>query len=381
MKSKIAILSLLVFLSIIEIGAQETIFKTIQHGDLTREYIVYVPAGYDSSVAVPLMFNFHGYTGQAEGHMNNSNMKPVADAEGFILVYPQGALFFGNTHWNVGAWTLGSTTDDLGFTEAMIDELASTYTIDQDRIYSCGYSNGGYFSFELACQLSHRVAAIGSVGGKMSSQTFNACNPSHPMPIVTIHGTEDNIVTYYGPEPAGSKTINQLNAYWQNYNNTNSSPIVVNVPNVNTFDGSTVEYFSYQNGDNCTVVDHYKVIGGGHDWPGVWGNRDIDASSVIWNFVSKYDINGLIGCMTTTSNEFNLVSSKIHIYPNPSKETVMIEVDLIEKTECDIYSLRGELLKTEIIRPGKNAIDFNDLPSGIYLLKIGHIISKLIKSK
>ncbi len=370
---------LLLFLLTNNVAAQQTIKETILHDNKTREYIVYIPEIYDGNTPVPLMFNFHGFTGNANGHMNSSRMRPVADTANFILVYPQGALFFGSTHWNVGSWTRGSTADDLGFTEAMIDTLATKYNIDLNRVYSCGFSNGGYFSFELACQLSHRIAAIGSVGGKMSSETYNACNPIHPTPVVTIHGTQDNTVTYEGPTPVNSKSVAEVNAYWTDFNNTAALPIIENIPNTNTSDGSTVEYQTYNNGNNCSSVDHYKVIGGGHDWPGVWGNKDIDASSIIWNFVAQYDINGLINCNIISNTEEVEDSHKISLYPNPTNDLVTIDMGLSKRTICHIYSLKGERLLSQPIGPNHKTIDVSALPTNMYFLQIDHKIIKLIK--
>ena len=186
-------------------NAQQTLNESMLHDGVTREYIVYVPAVYNGSSSVPLLFNFHGYGMSANNQMSYGNMRAVADTAGFIVVYPQGTLFWGSPHWNVGSWTLGSTADDIGFTEAMIDTLAANYNIDLNRVYSCGYSNGGYFSFVLACQLSAEIAAIGSVGGTMSTETYNSCNPSHPTPVVTIHGTDDAIISYFGVYPNNSK--------------------------------------------------------------------------------------------------------------------------------------------------------------------------------
>jgi len=344
-----------------------------------RKYIVYIPAIYDGSTPVPLMFNFHGYTGNAGSYMSRVRMQEIADTAGCILCYPYGSLFYGKTHWNVGAWTNGSTADDLGFTEAMIDTLAAEFNINLHRVYSCGYSNGGYFSYELACKLSHRIAAIGSVGGKMSIETYNSCNPEHPTPVVVIHGTKDNTVSYYGTAP-GSKTIREVNTYWINHNNADTSAIVENIPDINTSDGSTVEYYSYQNGDNCTTVDLYKVIGGGHDWPGAWGNKDIDASLIIWNFVSRYDINGRIDCSTTSVAE-RIKDKNELIYPNPAKEFVTIEMDLQKDMECKIYSLIGELILSRNISPGNKTINVSELPSSIYFLNVGSKTMKLIKAE
>ena len=44
--------------------------------------------------------------------------------------------------------------DDLGFVDAMLDELEQRFCIDADRVYSTGYSNGAFFSYRLACERS-----------------------------------------------------------------------------------------------------------------------------------------------------------------------------------------------------------------------------------
>lgn len=368
-------------LSLVLVTAQQTLTETVEHDGLTREYIVYIPASYDETKPTPLMFNFHGYTGQAGGHMLGTRMRPVADAEGFVLVYPQGSLYFGSTHWNVGSWTTGSPADDIGFTEVMIDELAATYNIDLDRVYSCGYSNGGYFSFELACHLSDRIAAIGSVGGKMSNRTFTSCDPSHPIPVVTIHGTADPIVSYSGNTPVGSKTVPETNVFWAENNNMDTTPTVEDLPDLDVTDGSTVERFTYSNGDNCTSVHHYKVNGDGHNWPGAWGNMDIDASRVIWDFVSAYDINGLIDCPATSVTESIIDSKGVNVYPNPAKDMVTIDMGIQETVTIHISSLLGERLLSQDISPMDNTISILDLPIGVYLIKLRGETLKLIKAE
>ena len=113
----------------------ESSIETIKHDGLQREYILYVPESYTGNDPVPLVFNFHGYTQYADDYMLYADFRPIADTAKFILVYPQGTLFNGLTHWNVdGNWTQGSTADDVGFTEAMIDTLTSEYNIDLSRI-------------------------------------------------------------------------------------------------------------------------------------------------------------------------------------------------------------------------------------------------------
>ena len=261
---------------------------------VTREYIMHVPSTLDSSSAVPLMLIFHGWTMSATDQMNISDMRDLADSEKFILVYPQGTVYERATHWNVGSWTTGSTSDDLGFVDKLIGHISATHNVDTTRIYAAGYSNGGFFSHELACKLSNKVAAIGTVVANMSTRTKQNCNPSHPTPVVTISGTNDKEVSYDGTNFEGQISHNEVLNYWVRYNQTDTSPIISDMPNIDTKDGSTVKLYQYKNGKNNVEIEHYKVINGGHDWPGTFGNMDINANTIIWNFVSQFDLNGRI---------------------------------------------------------------------------------------
>merc|ERR1712048_935361 len=84
--------------------------------------------------------------------------------------------------------------DDIGFIDALLDELEATYCIDRSRIYVTGYSNGGMMTQRLGCELNHRLAAIAPQHGQ-SRLGYN-CEPEYdvPMPIINIWGTNDEIV-------------------------------------------------------------------------------------------------------------------------------------------------------------------------------------------
>ena len=129
----------------------------------------------------------------------------------------------------------------------------------------------------------------------MFIDTYNDCSPTHPTPFLSINGTEDNyqgIASYY-------LSVDDSNNYWNVFNSTDTEPIITDIDDINTSDGTTVKYYSWKNGSNGVEVDHYKVIGGGHSWPSSggankgWDNGDIDPNVLIWNFFSKFDINGL----------------------------------------------------------------------------------------
>ena len=377
MKLLMSILLILIALSN-DIISQQTINGVLQHEGLDREYILYIPDSYNSAEPTPLLFSFHGYTSNAQTNFSYTNFKSIADTSGFILIHPQGSLLNGSTHWNVGGWTIGSTVDDVSFVSELIDTISNAYNINSDRVYSTGMSNGGYMSFLLACKLSDRIAAIASVTGSMTPQNFNSCDPSHPTPIMQIHGTSDATVPYNG-NFLWTKSIDDVMEYWIEYNNTSYEPNIIEIPDINTSDGSTVEHFIYENGDNCSSVEHFKVINGGHDWPGVWGNMDINASEEVWNFLSKYDINGLIECQPNSLNNNRSFYDQISIYPNPAISMIKVSNNINKNIDYHIYSIQGQLIKSGIIDPSNKEIDIKDLNPNLYFFQIGNKIIKFIK--
>ena len=343
------VLSLLLSIVVSFSWSQQTIYDTIEHNAINRDYILYVPNSYNPANPVPLVFNFHGYTSNALQQMWYGDFRAIADTAGFIIAHPNGTIdALGNTHFNVG-WG-GSTTDDVGFTNALIDSISQNYTINPDRIYSTGMSNGGFMSFLLACELSSRIAAVASVTGSISPAQLAACNPQHPTPVLQIHGDSDGTVPYNGG--AGwSEPVNSVISYWSGYNNCLASPVVTNLPDVNLTDGSTVQHYLYKDGDNCADVEHFKIIGGDHTWPGnfIGGagtNYDINGSMEIWKFFSKYDINGKIGCIANLPNHLDL-SQVVQLFPNPAKENFHLNIEPQGKKVITISNALGMIvLKT-----------------------------------
>ena len=257
------------------------------HNGVLREYYVYIPSSYTPSSNSPLLFVFHGYGSSATNILYYSNFQGLAEQDGYILVYPQGSLLNGVTHWNVGGWTVGSTVDDVSFTEDIIDIIANEYYINTDRIYSTGMSNGGYMSYGLACN-STKFAAIASVTGSMTPEIDNNCAPDHPTPILQIHGLQDFTVLYTGA--VWSLSIPDVMEYWSSFNTCDEEPSTI-INDLN--DGSYILFDSYQNCSNSVGVELILHSTMGHTWPSI-NNHSISATEQIWSFFRKYDINGLI---------------------------------------------------------------------------------------
>ena len=377
MMNQIKILLLLLVFTF-PISAQQTINESIIHDGIQRNYIVYIPEIYDGSSAVPLVLNFHGYGSNATQQMFYGDFRDIADTEGFLLVHPEGTLSNGDQFWNVGfPGTTSSTIDDVGFTEALIDELSNSYAIDLDRVYATGMSNGGFMSFLLACQLSEKIAAVASVTGSMTPDTFNDCNAQHPTPVLQIHGTNDSVVPYDG-NSIWTLPIVDVVSYWVNYNNCDTTPTTTTFPDLDLSDGSTVEHSVYEDGDLGSTTEHMKVIGGGHTWPGSiintpGTNQDIDASMEIWSFFSRFDINGPLSV-----NEFE--NRQVSIYPNPTNSTINLSLNFSEEVNYELFSPLGQQLIIGTIKSSNQKIDVSNLPPNIYYLKLANQVFKILKT-
>ncbi len=259
--------------------------QTIVHDGLNREYVLYIPDSYDGTSAVPLMLNFHGYSQSVSEYIIEADMRPLAESDTFILVYPQGSCLDGLPHWNAcpNGGDNKSDADDFGFVESMINEISSQYNVDMERIYAAGYSNGGMMAYGLAHYKSDLIAAVASVSGGMLDCTEPA---NHPMPVVHLHGTSDYVLPYNGSGDVNS--VQSTLDYWINFNNTATNPIVT----IDNSGGTTIEHYVYDQGDSSVSVEHYKYIGGDHVWYNLTFQGQ-NASELVWNFVSRYDINGL----------------------------------------------------------------------------------------
>lgn len=351
--------------------AQTTIIDSIISGGIYRNYRVYVPAAYTGTTARPLVFDLHGYTSSAFQEQAYSNFMPIADTANVIFVYPNGTLLSGQPYWNAG---FGTAMDDIGFISNLIDTLKTQYNIDGDMVYSCGMSNGGYMSHTLACALNNKIAAIASVTGTMTTLQYATCIPNRAVPVMQISGTTDPTVTYTGM--SGSLAIDSVVKYWRVNDNCNPTPIYNAVPNTSLTDGCIAEHYVYTGGDMGSTVEFYKIIGGGHTWPGSpftigVTNQDFNASEKIWLFFRKYKLNQFVGI-----NELQN-ADKINLFPNPATSIVKIEGENVSLVS--VFDMNGKI----VLETNQKQIDVSSLAKGVYSVVViannNRSVKKLVK--
>ncbi|CAA6819437.1 MAG: Unknown protein [uncultured Aureispira sp.] len=334
------------------------------HDGLTRTYTLYIPANYNAANAHPIVFNLHGYTSNGTDQAGMTKMNAIADTAGFIVAYPEGTLDNSlQPYWNSG---YGTGVDDIGFIDALIDTIATNYTVNLQRVYSTGMSNGAIMSNTLACALNHRIAAIAGVGGTMSALQSGACSPSLKIPVLHIHGTADLVVPYIGNTLLLG--VADLVTHWRTHNGLTTAATTTSFSNTSLLDGSTADLIRYETG-SAYPVHLIRVNGGGHSWPGsgviVSGstNMDFDASLEIWKFFSQYRL------VTSTSKvEVAVASNWINLGgANPVQNELQWQTNIEENYRLTVYNVLGSPLLEQEFDGAQNAsMELFDLPSGTY---------------
>lgn len=376
-KYKILVLVSVIILFVLEAQAQYTLFD---HDGITRQYIYYEPT--ELNEQLPLVFVMHGFTGDANDIKNYSKMNDFADQYGFAVCYPRGTVDSGgNRFWNVGyAFHQNETVNDVGFLTELAVYLQDTHALNPDYTFATGMSNGGEMCYMLACQAYDTFKAVAPVAGMILQVILDECDESPAIPIFEIHGSQDNVTPLsgdpdnndgWGAYPSIQSTINY-------FAEKNECATVVNgsVPNIDTSDNSFIESEKHLNGINENEVWYYKVVGGGHDWPGAWGNMDIEAGQEAWLFFQNYIDANLL------NNNSLTIEKSIHIFPNPSNQSIQIEtLENLEIIEINLYNTLGVNQKIKL--SDKN-IDLSNLNSGTYILMIktleGIITKKIIRN-
>jgi polyhydroxybutyrate depolymerase len=355
-------------------------FITFEHDGIDRQYLYYEPTNLNENM--PLIFVMHGFTGDANSMRNYSEMNQIADQYGFAVCYPRGTFDSnGNRFWNVGyAFHQTETVNDVGFLTELAEYLQITHNLNPDYTFATGFSNGGEMCYMLACEAYNTFKAVAPVAGMIMQDILDGCDDSPPIPLFEIHGSQDNVTPLSGdPNNNDGWGAYPSIAFTINYFVQKNECTTINtetLPNIDNSDGSFVDSAKNFNGINNNEVWYYEVVGGGHDWPGSWGNMDINAGEEAWLFFQNHIDN------TLSLPNFEDLENTIRIFPNPTRNVINVEINNpLELKEIIIYNISGVNLNLKTI---DGLIDLTDLKTGIYLLSIktlkGTIIKKVVKN-
>ena len=261
-----------------------------------RSYRLHLPDAAAPGTALPLVMALHGGGGNARNIERMSGLSGIADREGFAVVYPNGSgrLRHALLTWNAGnccGRALEEQADDVGFLNAVLDDVIRRQSIDSRRIYVTGMSNGGMMAYRFGCAAAGRLAAIAPVAGAMNV----TCTPVAPLSVIAFHGTADQHVLYEGGAPGKNRdshprvdtAVKDTMAFWSAFNGCAAHT------------GGTEAEVTTDIWNNCradTEVELNTLEGFGHAWPGgrpgSYRGDDptssIEASEVMWQFFSRH---------------------------------------------------------------------------------------------
>lgn len=138
----------------------------------------------------PLVIAFHGTSGRPTDWISGSDPSGIewlADQHGFMVAAPASRAmpegdwdheYGGDLYWETAAPN-GSdplANEDLMLVDRILHETQVAYGVDTARVYTLGFSNGGFFSVLTAMVLSDRIAAFAEMGsGLVTCDTTRSC--------------------------------------------------------------------------------------------------------------------------------------------------------------------------------------------------------------
>lgn len=347
--------------------AQTRIDAKIEVDSVMRDFIVVIPSGSAPAGGYPIVFMFHGTSGDGEKFYNISGWKEKGETEKIVTVFPSSLRYcvtedsaapHMTTKWNNGDLQTvacpGQTfKDDVKFVRMMVDTITKTLSIDRTRIYASGFSNGGVFTSKLAVEASDIFAAITTSAGPM----MDSGSAKRMIPTIFSLGTLDDrfcsafgvaeipfndsaVVMFRGFNNRFLKIFNLSNDY------TKDSVGLVLRYRFNTLAVAAAWEFNFVLFDGMT-----------HGFPnGV--NYPLVAADLFWPFFQQYT---LPLSVTKSGEEIQ----PIYLRPNPATDYIIVDED----ATVTLFSSTGaEVFTTKAVQDERIALP--KLASGVYIAKI-----------
>ena len=236
-----------------------------------REYILAVPTDYDSSKPYRLIFGWHPLGGSAQqvaGNGNSGYYGLQSQANGSaIFVAPEGQPFSGNSlGWG------NSNGEDIAFLEAMLARFRAELCIDENRIFSTGFSFGGMFSFSAGCSPGGMMRAVAPQAGNIAVSRCEGGD--RPVALMGFHGVDDTVVEIDGGRDGRDVFVER------NHCGQTTTPVTPS-----WCDGLSA------NNQPCTCVSYQDCDPG---YPVIWcefkgpHTPAPNSGATIWNFFSQF---------------------------------------------------------------------------------------------
>jgi len=309
-RSRFSLVSLLLLLTM-QVWAYKQESIDIKVNGKSRNMIVFTPNTLPAKS--PLMIITHGMNQDPEYQMGSDKIYEMVDTAKFVVTY----LRSDGNMWDT------SGTGDQTFVTKTIDEMATRYDIDRDRVYWSGFSMGSMLIHHCIANMQNKIAAFAPTSGiQFSEQPWNNCKK--PVNLLECIAYDDDV---FGYEQYG------IHAYIENYakhdKHTQYSKEIGYRPMGASWGSGDLE--KWTGGPNGGEVWLYSYNNGGH-WPSDQ-NRHL-----IWNFCKRFSLNQPSARITKPEGE----TTYLTFMPEGTATFPDVAVEATAKAQ------KGEIEKVEI---------------------------------
>jgi len=250
--------------------------RTLRVGDRERTYLSYVPKSLAPGAALVLVLHGSTMDGATMRAWTAYEFDALADARGFVVVYPDGYRH----NWNDCRRSSPTpakreNVDDVGFLKALIAQEQKDHGISVDRVFAFGYSNGGQMAYRLMLEAPGTLQAIAVAGSSLPSKDNFICPlEGATAAVMLVHGTKDPLIPFEGGEATifgffSRGNVISANATAESFasrNGLTEAPQTSTLPHVEARDETSVELRTWSR-DGKPFVVQYVVRDGGHVVP------------------------------------------------------------------------------------------------------------------
>ena len=306
--------SLLLFVFFLSSALHVSAYKK-QSIDITvngkqRNMVVFTPNKLPAKS--PLFIVTHGMNQDPEYQYGSDKMYEMIDTAKFVITYLRSD---GNT-WDTGG------TKDQNFVIKTIDEMASRFDIDTDRVYWSGFSMGSMLIHHCIANMQNKIAAFAPTSGiQFSESPWNNCKK--PVNLLECIAYDDNVFGYEQYDIHG-----YIEKYAKHDKHTKYSKTTGYKPiSSSWFDGDLEKWSCGPNGGEVWL---YSYNNGGH-WP-----MDLNRH-LIWNFCKRFSLNQPKVKITEPAGETT------YLYLAPLEEAVFPDITI----EATAQAVSGEVVKVD----------------------------------
>ena len=254
----------LILLLVLQAYAYKKQSIDITVGGKQRNMVVFTPNSLPAKS--PLFIVTHGMNQDPEYQYGSDKMYEMIDTAKFVITYLRSD---GNT-WDIGG------TKDQNFVLQTIDEMATRYDINTNRVYWSGFSMGSMLMYHCMPNVQDKITAFAPTSGvQFSEEPWKRCKK--PVNLIHCHAYGDDVFNY--------EQYN-IHGYVENMAKMNEFTTYIKLQNYNPGSWYNGDKEVWSNDKTGAVVELCSYNNGGH-WP-MDGN-----AKEIWNFCKRFSFKSL----------------------------------------------------------------------------------------